>query len=174
MSTMAIPTMPTSMKADFGKARKAALSLLERSGIIEPPIDPVVIAENLGVKVYFVEFKGQSDETISGFYDCEENVIMVNKNEFAPRQTFTVAHELGHKVLHEEWARSDNYKVLLRDPSLRESNPIEQEANFFAANLLMPKRLMDEYYQLPVDQISSLFAVSIPAVRARLQSLYGI
>jgi Zn-dependent peptidase ImmA (M78 family) len=77
-------------------------------------------------------------------------------------------------VLHEEWARSDNYKVLLRDPSLRESNPIEQEANFFAANLLMPKRLMDEYYQLPVDQISSLFAVSIPAVRARLQSLYGI
>jgi Zn-dependent peptidase ImmA (M78 family) len=174
MSTTMIHPLSGHVKADYGKARKAALGLLQNAGYIEPPIDPVRIAETLGVKVYFVEFKGPSDETISGFYDCEEDVIMVNKNEFAPRQTFTVAHELGHKVLHEEWARSDNYKVLLRDPSLRESNSIEQEANFFAANLLMPKKLMDEYYQLPIDQISSLFAVSIPAVRARLQSLYGI
>lgn len=167
-------TVPASSGPDYGKARKAAVSLLERMGITAPPVDPVSVAEFAGVKVRFVEFEGESDARISGFYDCEEDVIVVNKHEFPLRQTFTVAHELGHKILHEEWAKSDNYKVLLRDPFARESSPVEQEANFFAANLLMPKSMMDEYYLLPPHEISEIFAVSVPAVKARLQSLYGI
>ncbi len=159
---------------DYPRARAAALRLLQEAGLFEPPVDPISISRNLGVQVFFVEFSGEDDRSVSGFYDCEEDVIMVNKHEFPLRQTFTVAHELGHKVLHEEWAKSDNYKVLLRDPSLRESNPIEQEANHFAANLLMPQFMMDNYYTLPVTQLSRLFAVSVPAVKNRLQSLYGI
>ena len=159
---------------DYAKARAAALELLESAGLCEPPVDPVTISRDLGVQVFFVEFSGEVDQEVSGFYDCEDDVIMVNKHEFPLRQTFTVAHELGHKVLHEEWAKSDNYKVLLRDPSVRENNPIEQEANHFAANLLMPQFMMDRYYTLPVSQLSRLFAVSVPAVKNRLQSLYGI
>jgi Zn-dependent peptidase ImmA (M78 family) len=159
---------------NYSKARSAAIELLESAGLSEPPVDPVSISRNLGVQVFFVEFGGENDRNVSGFYDCEDDVIMVNKHEFPLRQTFTVAHELGHKVLHEEWAKSDNYRVLLRDPSIRESNPIEQEANHFAANLLMPQFMMDNYYTLPVSQLSRLFAVSVPAVRNRLQSLYGI
>ncbi len=165
---------PSPAIADFRRAKTAALHLLEQNGIHQPPVDPVQLADGIGVEVLFVEFEGPSNDRISGFYDCVDNVIMVNKHEFPLRQTFTVAHELGHKMLHEDWARSDNYRVLLRDPAARESSPIEQEANFFAANLLMPKFMMDEYYQLPPHQISELFAVSVPAVRARLQSLYGI
>lgn len=160
--------------ADFRRAKAAALGLLQQAGVVEPPVDPVRLAESVGVQVLFVEFAGPSNDRISGFYDCEDNVIMVNKHEFPLRQTFTVAHELGHKVLHEEWARSDSYKVLLRDPAATESSPVEQEANFFAANLLMPRFMMDEYYQLPPHELSELFAVSVPAIRARLQSLYGI
>lgn len=160
--------------ADFAKARRAATQLLHDMGLTQPPVDPVSVAEFHGVKVFFVEFQGESDARISGFYDCEDDVIMVNKHEPPLRQTFTVAHELGHKVLHEEWARSDHYKVLLRDPAVRENSPIEQEANFFAASLLMPKFMMDEYYQLPAHEISQIFAVSVPAVKARLQSLYGL
>ncbi len=167
-------TLSATPLANFAKAKSTALDLLENAGVCEPPVDPVSIAADLGVQVYFVEFQGESNDRISGFYDCEDNIIMVNKNEFPLRQTFTVAHELGHKMLHEEWAKSDHYKVLLRDPSLRESNPMEQEANFFAANLLMPKFMMDEYYQLPPHELSQLFAVSVPAVKARLQRLYGI
>lgn len=170
MSALASP----SLAADFRRAKSAALHLLERAGVHEPPVDPVQLADSIGVDVVFVEFAGTSNDQISGFYDCESNVIIVNKHEFPLRQTFTVAHELGHKVLHEEWARSDNYRILLRDPAVRDSNPIEQEANFFAANLLMPRFMMDGYYQLPPHQISELFAVSVPAVKARLQSLYGI
>ena len=167
-------TVLASPVADFAKARRAAIELLDQMGITEPPVDPVSVAEFVGVTVSFVEFGGESDARISGFYDCEKDEILVNKHEFPLRQTFTVAHELGHKILHEEWAKSDHYKVLLRDPSMRENSPVEQEANFFAANLLMPKSMMDEYYLLPPHKVSEIFAVSVPAVKARLQSLYGI
>lgn len=43
------------------------------------------------------------------------NEIYVNKNEYPKRQTFTIAHELGHKILHEPWPVSQDYQVLLRD-----------------------------------------------------------
>jgi Zn-dependent peptidase ImmA (M78 family) len=161
-------------KPDYRRAERAALKILEDCGITEPPIDPVVIAKELGVSVRFVRFNGDSDQNVSGFYDCEANEIVVNKHEYPLRQTFTVAHELGHKILHEDWARSDNYRVLLRDPSKLEWDPIEQEANAFAANLLMPREMMNDYYNLPVEQISRLFAVSVPAVKKRLSFLYGI
>ena len=160
--------------ADYSKAEKEALKLLRDAGVSEPPIDPVEISRSVGVAVRFVEFSGESNANVSGFYDFEENAIVVNKDEYPLRQTFTVAHELGHKVLHEAWAKSDKYLVFLRDPSLAVNTPVEQEANCFAANLLMPKFIMDDYYTLPVHELSTLFAVSVPAVRVRLKRLYGI
>ncbi len=167
--------MQTQMrKAEYKHAEREARKLLQEAGLSEPPIDPVEIARSLGVSVRFVVFNGDSNEPVSGFYDCEANEIVVNRHEWPLRQTFTVAHELGYKVLHEEWARSDNYRVLLRDPSNTDRDPIEQEANVFAANLLMPRDILDRYYTLPVEKISRLFAVSVPAVRNRLSFLYGI
>jgi hypothetical protein len=95
-------------KPNYRKAEREALQLLEEYGLSEPPIDPVAIARGVGVTVSFVRFEGDSDQNVSGYYDCETNVIVVNKHESPLRQTFTVAHELGHKVLHEYWAKSDN------------------------------------------------------------------
>lgn len=169
-----VPPSLSADRPDYRRAEREALGLLREYGVEEPPVDPVRIAEQLGVPVRFVEFTGETDRNVSGFYDCETNQIWVNKHEFPLRQTFTVAHELGHKILHEEWARSDNYRVLLRDPSKTDWDPIEQEANVFAANLLMPRHMVDQYYKLPVEQISRLFAVSVPAVNHRLAFLYGL
>ncbi len=172
MATLAIPDY-TVKQADYARARNAALELLRRLDITHPAVNPVEVALSQGVQVRFVEFAGASDSVVSGYFDPEENAIVVNRHEFAPRQTFTVAHELGHKILHAEWADSDQYEVYFRDPKLASNTPIEQEANHFAATLLMPKFMMDEYYREPESRIAAIFAVSIPAVRARLQSLYG-
>lgn len=174
MAASALAPIPRNEKPDYRRAEREALRILEQFGLKEPPVDPVDVATRLGVPVRFVSFSGESDRRVSGFYDCETDEIWVNKHEFPLRQTFTVAHELGHKVLHDAWARSDNYRVLLRDPSATEWDPVEQEANVFAANLLMPRSMMDAYYNLPVEQISRLFAVSVPAVKNRLAYLYGL
>ena len=55
------------------------------------------LARGMGLEVVFVEFD-REDQNISGFYDAEDNTIFVNGDESPLRQTFTVAHELGHKI----------------------------------------------------------------------------
>jgi Zn-dependent peptidase ImmA (M78 family) len=160
-------------KPNYRRAESAALAILREAAINEPPVDPVELAKERGIGVNFVTFAPESDD-ISGFYDSEDNTIFVNREESPLRQTFTVAHELGHTILHKEWAKSSEYKVLLRDTTQEEQDFREKEANAFAANLLMPRFLMDRYFSLPVSELSQLFAVSVPAVKARLSFLYGI
>lgn len=158
---------------DIRKAKREATDIVERFGITSPPIDPVQIARELGLKVYFAKF-GQEMSKISGFYDFEENAIFVNEEEYPLRQTFTVAHELGHYLLHKEWAESNDYKVLLRD-DMNSRDPYEIEANEFAGNLLCPRFMLDKYFgSLGIQQLSRLFAVSIPVINIRLSKEYGI
>ena len=167
---------PNLSKPDYRRAEREAISLLNQCGIVEPPVNPIRIAQDvLNTPVRFATFRPEESERISGFYDSEDNAIVVNREEFPLRQTFTIAHEMGHKVLHEEWARSSDYQVLLRNPKDQNRDFREKEADAFAANLLMPRFMMDEYYEtLSFSELSRLFAVSVPAIRARLSFLYGI
>lgn len=161
-------------RPDYKKVQRAVNSILAEHEIVAPPINPVTIARERGVNVVFVAF-AEGSRDVSGFYDCEENAIFVNRDEYPLRQTFTVAHELGHKVLHEEWAKSADYRVLLRDTTLDDQDFREKEANAFAAALLMPRALVDRYWRsLSVEQMSRLFAVSVPVVKNRLSFLYGV
>lgn len=164
----------TLQKPDYAKVKRAVSSLIEEFGITEPPVDPVRIARGMGVNIYFVKFE-ESKKNVSGFFDFEENTIFVNQEEYPLRQTFTIAHEFGHKVLHADWARSNEYRVLLRDADYNSDDFHEKEANAFAAHLLVPRFLLDKYYKrLNVEQLSTLFAVSVPMIRNRLSFEYGI
>ncbi|WP_416358179.1 ImmA/IrrE family metallo-endopeptidase [Aureimonas phyllosphaerae] len=142
--------------------------------IANPPVDPRVIAEGVGVGLRFVRFEG-ANERVSGFFDCEDNMIFVNKDEAPLRQTFTIAHELGHAVLHREWAQSSEYRVLLRDQDYAGDEVHEKEANAFAAHLLVPRRMLDRFWKAAsVEELSRLFAVSVPMIRNRLKFEYGV
>lgn len=155
-------------RADFGQAEKFAYQLLQDLGVATPPIDPVSIAGQLGVRVVFVKF-GETMQSVSGFYDAEESAIYVNKDEYPYRQTFTVAHELGHHVMHRDWAKSSDYRVLLRDQEAQ-PDPYEQEANAFAAHLLVPRGMLAQYQSVAnVNELSQLFLVSAPVIKNRMQ-----
>ena len=88
---------------------KDIFSLLERNGIVVVEFD----AET-------DEFDGVSFETDKGY-----PVIIVNKSLSNDRKRFTLAHELGHLVLH------STFLV----PEYRDK---EKEANQFASEFLMP------------------------------------
>lgn len=160
---------------DYKIVKREASNLLSRYGLTEPPINPVDIARGEGIEVNFVKFKGKFSD-VSGFYDPQENVIFVNKEEFPLRQTFTIAHELGHAKLHADWVKSDDYLLFWRDPARNNSSdPYEKEANAFAASLLLPRKVLDRYYRNhSVATLSRLFAVSVPFVENRLSFEYGI
>ncbi|HYP57343.1 MAG TPA: ImmA/IrrE family metallo-endopeptidase [Beijerinckia sp.] len=164
----------TLIKPNYARVKREALRLLDEFSITTPPVDPMKIARGVGVTVYFVKFAPEK-QNVSGFFDCDERAIFVNKAEWPLRQTFTIAHELGHKVLHEEWARSSDYRVLLRDQDYNGDEPHEKEANAFAANLLVPRFMLDQYWKnLTLEQLSQLFAVSVPVIKNRLSSEYGV
>lgn len=163
----------TLQKPDYARVKREVRRLLDEFKISAPPVDPVKIARGVGVNVYFVGF-GPDQQNISGFYDFEEQAIFVNKEEYPLRQTFTIAHELGHKILHREWAKSSEYRMLMRDQDYNGDEPHEKEANAFAAHLLVPRFLLDQYWKLlTVEELSRLFAVSVPMIKNRLSFEYG-
>jgi len=73
------------------------------------------------------------DNPILGFslYDTECPVIVVKKQRFETRQTFTLMHELGHLLLRRASSIDDE-----QDLNSREGQ--EQEANTFAGHALVP------------------------------------
>jgi len=158
---------------DYKKAKQEAIKLLDKFGYASPAIDPAKICKDLGIRVYFAKFTGEDDK-ISGFFYGEKNEIYVNEEEYPQRQTFTIAHELGHKIMHEEWLNSSEYKVLLRNSLNISDDPKEKEANCFAANLLVPKFMLDKYYKIAsIEELATLFMVSVPVIRYRIKDEYN-
>ena len=78
------------------------------------------------------------ESPILGFnlYDDFCPLIFVRKQKAEARQTFTLAHELGHLLLHRASSIDDKLDV-------QSSEGIEREANDFAANFLVPARFLN-------------------------------
>jgi Predicted Zn peptidase len=137
------------------------------------PIDPMMLASKLGIKVYLVEF---TDQSLSG--GLRKNAegtfeIYVNKNDGADRQRFTVAHELGHYILHTS-GEAGFFEIvdLHRDGKV---NVEEMEANEFAGSLLMPKDKVEELINQNWDlhDLAKYFGVSLSAIGYKI-SLLGL
>lgn len=159
-------------RPDYKKVKREVSEILSQFGINNPPINPVEIARGLGITVRFVSFNGEHSK-VSGFYDPEDNAIFVNKDEHPLRQTFTIAHELGHAVMHRDWVKSDEYTLFMRDDYTDHGEAHEKEANAFAAHLLVPRSMLDRFQSLPPSDLSKLFAVSVPTVNNRISFEYG-
>jgi len=161
--------------ADWDRVKKEAAKILREFDITKPPIDPEVIARALGVDVGYANFKADIAEKISGFIRFEPLQIIVNKAISPNRKIFTIAHEMGHYLLHRDYARSANYQVLPRknEYSSEEGKPEEeQEADCFAAELLMPACMVKEYRDYAtLSELARIFAVSDKAMLNRLKSL---
>lgn len=138
------------------------------------PVQTVSIAEALGVKVYRVPgwpndvsgmiMKSEEDGGPSGF------AIYVNGGHPEVRRRFTIAHEIGHFVLHKSLIGDGIVEdALMRAQGL--SSRIEYQANQFAADLLMPWDLINvakEQGITSVEALAEAFVVSNDAMSIRL------
>lgn len=96
-------------------------------------------------------------------------VIFLPLSSSRVRDNFTIAHELGHFFLHTE-RKGDEILRFTR----RGSNRREWEANWFAAELLMPEREFKKAAaELGCDEVelASRFDVSVAAANVRLSAL---
>lgn len=120
--------------------------LLTEHDITEAAVDVEAIAAALGIRIQ----KQKASEDMSGFLfrNHQEStvVIGVNSHQSETRQRFTVAHEIGHFLLHadDRMHVDRGYEVKLRDAKSSEGTDVEEkEANLFAAELLMPEKFLE-------------------------------
>lgn len=135
--------MPTRRAPD-----RSADELLNRHGIAKPTVPVEDLARDEGIQV--VRTQASGDE--SGFIlrDGRRTIIGINSRNSRRRQRFTIAHELGHWLLHEGRLIVDHtIRINRRDKvSNAATDRQEVEANAFAAALLMP----EEFVQVSVDR----------------------
>lgn len=100
-----------------------------------------VIFDELDVSGSFMNFhSAANDESSEYSTNKEKREIRVNKYEPLVRQRFTIAHEIGHILLsHEGISYRDTSYTIYKDLIERMN---EVSANAFAAELLMPERLL--------------------------------
>lgn len=171
-----------------------AKELLEKCKITAPHVEVRKIARDLGVQIKFEP----SDGDISGVLTRDQKnkpVIGVNEKDGENRQRFTIAHEIGHLVLHSEVLYIDSKhqvrmvmnpeggkppRTFLRDQVSSEATDYREiEANRFAASLLMPQHLLAKDLKLmrelvtweQLDGLATRYKVSTQAMTFRLMNL---
>lgn len=159
---------PRVRPANFHLAKSRADELT--ASYSTPPIPVLEIAERNGVNVVFADF-GKHNEVVAGFCDFGAAKLFVNAKDIRTRQMFTMAHELGHWLLHRDVFLADpsRYPVLPRFQEGEPGNVFEQEANAFAANLLVPSRLLTPVKASPVSALADIFGVSRTMMEFRLR-----
>jgi len=131
-----------------------------------PPVDVKWVARSIGVLVFH---DATSDATGMLVQTAEGAYIHVSPRDSLVRQRFTIAHELGHLLLHPE---STHY----RDATFAGTR-LEIEANRFAADLLMPMWMIDaavEAHGADVKRLARMFQVSEAAMDLRLDKWVGL
>lgn len=159
-----------------------AQKLLEQSDALVQPVDLNRVVEHLKLSI---KEKPLEDE-YSGFLAVKEKTIVVNSRHVPVRRRFTIAHEIGHYQLHRK--QNNNMAVFIdraayyrKDSAEGMEHRMELEANAYAAGLLMPEILLDDYLEKHPDldleksagikALTEEFEVSKPAMEYRLKNL---
>ena len=130
--------------------------LLTDNHVSKAPVPVPRIARRLGLKLQLQPFEEEGEMSGILVRDGKDVILGVNASHHLNRRRFTIAHEIGHFLLHEGdrvFVDRSNYKVSLRDAlSSSGSNVEEIEANMFASLLLIPERfLMDDLEGKEID-----------------------
>jgi Zn-dependent peptidase ImmA (M78 family) len=172
------------MKPNFNYIEERAVNLLKENNLYKPNFDINKLAEKMNVKL---DSKILGDN-VSGFFVMTDTqkVITYNSKDVPTRKRFTIAHEMGHCILHskEQPIFIDKSPTVLyrNNASSTGEDYKEREANAFAASLLMPRELLEEQIEKAphdiskaIDFLAKKFGVSPNAISFRLSNLgYGI
>ena len=164
--------------SDRTAVRARARELVESAGVTAPPVSVEQIARTIDVSVRFAPL--EDDLSGMAFIKGDAKVIVVNALHHPNRQRFTIAHELGHHVLHHRHLAAGVHvdRVIMRRDELSSTGmaDVEVQANVFASELLMPQHLiapevnaiLDLNDEVRLAALARRFKVSLAALQFRL------
>ena len=162
--------------ADYRQSRDMTWRLLLKHDVTALPVRVGAIcrAEGLTVISYhdadpLIRQYGLTEHAAENDGFTLGKIIFYDNTRCTPeRQRFTIAHELGHIMLHHSG------KLKNREPADGDA-AVEQAANVFASRLLAPACVLWGCGVHTPEQIAELCSISLPAARfraARMAELY--
>jgi len=137
-------------------------------------LDPIV--DKLGGKISYHDFWSLEDSTSGSIrIDGEGNFeIFLAAHTGPARDRFTIAHEIGHYILHYLWPKRRGENIGPLQAARYGTGRVEYEANWFAAGFLMPEDLFRESFEKcdgDLVEIADMFGVSVSAATTRAKAL---
>ncbi|MGN0330086.1 MAG: ImmA/IrrE family metallo-endopeptidase [Kineothrix sp.] len=125
--------------------------------------NPYVLASAMDILVIHEDL-GQ----IGGYYNklLRMKQIHINHHLSESGKLFTCAHELGHAILH-----PNENTPFLKQNTFLSVHKLENEANLFAAELLIPDEIILENHTLTLNQLSRLLGYREKLIELKLKSL---
>jgi Zn-dependent peptidase ImmA (M78 family) len=110
--------------------------------------NPFEIIKGMNVILVYAPLKG-----VKGFYQHwkRNHIIYIDENLEENERKIVLAHELGHMILH----KSSN-ALFMDGCTYLKTSVYEQEADEFAAELLIPDSIITENPHLTLSQIGTL------------------
>jgi hypothetical protein len=161
------------MEYDPAKAARDARRIATTFTLDTTPLDVEGLVSALGMRLQ----KLPLDERTSGFLRHEGAAwtVGVNSLHHPNRQRFTIAHEIGHFLLHRDQAPFEDGLLFRSDNQV---DTREREANQFASLVLMPEDMFRQTVAVGgVDEAARVFRVSKQAAEYRqhvVESSIGI
>lgn len=161
--------------------------------ILPIPIDEII---ELDLKIKLTSLRGlKANFDIDAFLNSACNEVFIDNKvflDYEERARFTLAHELGHKILHEEiycqeqFDTADQFIKFQESMSEKSYGWLEYQANVFAGCLLVPTENLrievakaikekekinkEEEFIIPyLEQLPTLFNVSFPVLIQRIK-----
>ena len=152
--------------------KKAAKEFRQSLGLNDEIFHEDTLLKLLEEKKHYIFYDNFGTESISGAAYRKNNLhfILLNNSQSLGRQNFTLAHELGHLVIHNK----DVFDLAEEDKAL------EREANIFASHFLLPEDqvkfklgAIKNMTKFDILMVSQYFRVSFSAAAIRLSNIYG-
>ncbi len=163
------------MNSVIEKIEAMAKDMRKKLGYTELPLPIEELAGKLQIKI-----SRAPGGDFSGILIRKDGkaLIGINSNEPQVRQRFTIAHELGHFILHPQKDAFVDYRDNKKD-IMRTAR--ERQANMFAAALLMPReQLINDFKNIAksgfTDEeliiLAKKYLVSEDSMKFRLMNLH--
>ena len=143
-------------------AGRAAERFLEDHGVAALPVDPVALAEALGITV--IE-KPDASEGVSGALIKIDNQFVIAYATHIQSEgfrRFSIGHELGHYLIegHADALLAIGQSIHESRAGYRSQDKYEREADHFSARLLMPNPLFSQAMRSAGDGLGAIVTLA--------------